>query len=191
MRLHLVRHGPTHAGAMVGWTDLPADLSDAAALARLSRHLPPDAAIVSSDLSRAIATADAIQADRPRLPHHAGLREMHFGSWEMRRHADIEAEDPDRARAFRNRPGAVRPPGGESWNDLRARVDAALDGLIAGRSGPDLIVVAHFGTILTQLQRALGIDGAQVFAHRIDNLSVTEIRRDSAGWEVVAINRLP
>jgi alpha-ribazole phosphatase len=26
---------------MVGWTDLPADLSDTAALARLSAHLPP------------------------------------------------------------------------------------------------------------------------------------------------------
>jgi alpha-ribazole phosphatase len=39
-RLWLVRHGPTHARTMVGWTDLPADLSDVAALARLSAHLP-------------------------------------------------------------------------------------------------------------------------------------------------------
>ena len=39
-RLFLVRHGPTHAKTMVGWSDLPADLSDTAALARLSDHLP-------------------------------------------------------------------------------------------------------------------------------------------------------
>ena len=36
-RLWWVRHGPTHAKAMVGWRDLPADLSDTAALARLAR----------------------------------------------------------------------------------------------------------------------------------------------------------
>jgi broad specificity phosphatase PhoE len=39
-RIWLVRHGPTHAKGMVGWTDLPADLSDGAALARLNAHLP-------------------------------------------------------------------------------------------------------------------------------------------------------
>jgi alpha-ribazole phosphatase len=34
-RFWLVRHGPTHAKAMVGWSDLPADLSDTAALSRV------------------------------------------------------------------------------------------------------------------------------------------------------------
>jgi len=34
--LWLVRHGPTHAKAMIGWTDLPADLSDAGAIAPAS-----------------------------------------------------------------------------------------------------------------------------------------------------------
>ncbi|MEY8841169.1 histidine phosphatase family protein, partial [Cribrihabitans sp. XS_ASV171] len=37
-RLHFVRHGPTHAKGMVGWSDLPADLSDTALLDRLSSH---------------------------------------------------------------------------------------------------------------------------------------------------------
>ena len=59
-RIFWVRHGPTHAKAMVGWTDLPADLSDAARLARLTDHLPSDALVISSDLSRAAATADVI-----------------------------------------------------------------------------------------------------------------------------------
>ena len=58
--LWMVRHGPTHAKAMIGWTDLPADLSDTDAIARLRTELP-DAPIVSSDLIRAVATADALQ----------------------------------------------------------------------------------------------------------------------------------
>jgi alpha-ribazole phosphatase len=155
---------------MIGWTDLPADLSDSAALARLSAHLPPGAPVISSDLARAIATADAL-APRPRLPHDPALREIHFGTWETRAFAEIETESPDHIRAFWETPGDIRPPGGESWNDLTARSWAALDRL-QGRA-PDIIVVSHFGPILAALQRAEGLTPEDVFAHRIDNLSVT------------------
>lgn len=189
-RLHLVRHGPTHAKAMVGWSDLPADLSDHAALARLAAHLPDTAAVISSDLSRATATADAIQGPRRRLPHHRALREINFGQWELRSYREIEAEDPERARAYWQTPGDTRPPDGESWNQVRVRVDAALDALIAQHAGGDLIVVAHFGVILTQVQRALALDAEQAFGHRIDNLSVTEITRTAKGWQVGRINHL-
>jgi len=63
----MVRHGPTHAKTMVGHADVPADLSDTAALSRLSNYLP-EVPVVSSDLIRASATADAICGARPRLP---------------------------------------------------------------------------------------------------------------------------
>ncbi len=190
-RLHLVRHGPTHAKSMVGWSDLPADLSDTAAIARLIAHLPGDAEVISSDLSRATATADAIQGTRARLPHDPDLREMHFGSWELRAHAEIEAEDPARISAFWEHPGDVRPPGGESWHDLRTRVDTAIDRLIAAHPGRDLVVVAHFGVILCQLQRALDLAPDEAFAQRIDNLSVTALTRLPHGWDVGEINHRP
>lgn len=169
-RFWLVRHGPTHAKAMIGWTDLTADLTDTAALARLNAHLPPKAPVISSDLSRAIATADAL-GDRPRLPHDPALREIHFGQWETRTFAEIDTETPDLIRTFWEEPGDSRPPGGESWNELTARSWAALDRLQG--QVPDLIVVAHFGPILAALQRAGGLTATQVFAHKIDNLSVT------------------
>lgn len=169
-RFWLVRHGPTHAKSMIGWTDLPADLSDSAALKRLDAYLPTDAPVISSDLSRAIATADAL-GDRLRLPHEPALREIHFGQWERRGFAEVEAEDPALIRAFWEAPGAVRPPGGESWNDLTARTWATLDRL-QGRAA-ELIVVAHFGPILAALQRAQGVTATEIFAQKIDNLSVT------------------
>ncbi|MFN3991510.1 MAG: histidine phosphatase family protein [Tabrizicola flagellatus] len=169
-RFWLVRHGPTHARTMIGWTDLPADLSDRAALARLSAHLPAGAPVISSDLSRAIATADAL-GNRPRLPHDPNLREIHFGAWEARGFAEVEAEQPDLIRAFWDQPGEVRPPGGESWNALTARTWSALDRLRG--AAQDIVVVAHFGPILAALQRAEGLTPGQVFAHRIDTLSVT------------------
>jgi broad specificity phosphatase PhoE len=183
-RFWLVRHGPTHARTMIGWTDLAADLSDTAALRRLGTYLP-QAPVISSDLSRAIATADALH--RPRLPHNPALREIHFGAWEARSFAEVEAEDPTLIRAFWDQPGTIRPPGGESWDDLTTRTWAALDQLQG--QDPDIIVVAHFGPILAALQRAAKLTARQVFAHRIDNLSVTCLTLDPP--QVHAINHCP
>ncbi|MBY6057588.1 histidine phosphatase family protein [Leisingera daeponensis] len=190
-RLYLVRHGPTHAKCMVGWSDLPADLSDTAALNRLSEYLPAKALIVSSDLSRAAETASAIQGRRERLPHAQALREIHFGAWELRTWAEVDAEDPERIRAYWETPGDVTPPGGESWHQVCARVNAAIDALIATHQGRDLIVVGHFGQILTQIQRAEMLTAEEVFAHRIDNLSVSEVSYGPDGWQAGVINHLP
>ena len=188
-RFWWVRHGPTHAKTMVGWSDLPADLSDTARIKRLSAYLPQDAPVVSSDLIRASATADAIAQTRKRLPHDRDLRELHFGDWELKHHAEIEATDPHRIRAYWDQPGDVRPPNGETWTEAATRVSRAADRLAAAHSG-DIIIVAHFGAILTQLQRALNIAAQDVFANRIDNLSVTQLHLNG-NWQVKTINHIP
>ncbi|EKE43868.1 phosphoglycerate mutase family protein [Oceaniovalibus guishaninsula JLT2003] len=172
---------------MVGWSDLPADLSDAGLLDRLSGFLPAKAPVVSSTLLRAIVTADAIRGDRPLLPPDPDLREMSFGDWELRSHDEIAQEDPVGIRAFWDSPGDVRPPGGESWNDLRMRVDAAADRLMG--LAPEIVVVAHFGPILTQIQRAGGLTTRQAFAQRIDNLSVTRV--DLGNGRAEPVNHIP
>lgn len=189
-RFWWVRHGPTHARGMVGWTDLPADLSDTVRIDRLSAYLPETALVTSSDLVRATATADAIAGRRRRLEPDPGLREIHFGDWEMRPHSEIEAQDPARIRAYWDQPGDVRAPGGETWNETCLRVSNAVDRLIAAHRDADIIAVAHLGAIVTQIQRALGIAAFDAFSHRIDNLSVTEIAYDGT-WHVGAINHVP
>ncbi|MEM8538733.1 MAG: histidine phosphatase family protein [Pseudomonadota bacterium] len=186
--LWLVRHGPTHAKSMVGWSDIPADLSDTAALTRLRAYLP-DAPVVSSDLIRAIATADAL-SPTTRLPHDPRLREINFGDWELRTFKEIEAETPELLRAYWDTPGDIAPPEGESWNAVCARANAAIDDLVA-QGHANLIVVAHFGMVLTQVQRALGITGYQAFGHKIDNLSVTDLRFSGGEWQVGRINHCP
>ena len=187
-RFHLIRHGPTHAKSMVGWSDLPADLSDTAALARLEAALPREAVVISSDLIRAVATADAIQGDRLRLPHAQALREMYFGDWELRRWAEIDAEDPDRNRAFWEEPGDNAAPGGESWNMLSARVNAQMDQLAQTYAGGDIIVVGHFGQILCQIERAGNMTTTEAFSHKIDNLSLSRIQYGPDGWTLSETN---
>ncbi|NCQ24339.1 MAG: histidine phosphatase family protein [Rhodobacteraceae bacterium CG17_big_fil_post_rev_8_21_14_2_50_63_15] len=188
-RIFWVRHGPTHAKTMVGWSDVQADLSDAPRLARLSAHLPQEALVISSDLCRARATADAIAGTRRRLPDDADLREIHFGAWELQAFDAIP--DQTRLHAFWDQPGDVRPPGGESWHDLSTRVARAIARLRAAHPGRDIVAVAHLGVILTQVQGALGLSAYDAFSHRIDTLSVTEMNWRDGVWHARAINYQP
>ncbi|MCR9089121.1 MAG: histidine phosphatase family protein [Rhodobacteraceae bacterium] len=188
-RLWLVRHGPTGGKAMYGWTDIPADLSDSAALTRLSAALPAGLPVISSDLIRARATADAIAGHRPRLPDDPNLREIHFGDWEGAGFAEIWARSPRLAQRLWDAPGDTYPPGGESWNALRTRVGTGIDRLLRDNPG-GLIVVAHFGSILTQVQRATGETAKQVFGRKLRHLSLTEISTGPA-WTLARFNELP
>ncbi|MGR3434840.1 MAG: histidine phosphatase family protein [Shimia sp.] len=176
-----VRHGPTHQRTMTGWRDVAADLSATAIVDRLAAFLPDDAVFVSSDLRRARATAAALVRGRPRLPDHPGLREMRFGLWEGRPFDEIAARDPVLSRAFWERPGALAPPGGESWDALRARVAAARTDLL-GAAGPrPVVVVAHMGVILSQVHEGLGCTAYQALGHPLEALSVTEIAMTADG----------
>lgn len=165
-----VRHGPTHAKTMIGWTDLAADLSDTAQIARLAAYLP-NAPVVSSDLLRARMTADAISQGRPRLPEDPDLRELNFGLWEDTSFAQAERRDAALIKAFWDKPGDVAAPDGESWNDLAHRVSTVVARL-AG-TAPDIIVVAHMGPILAQIQTCLRVSAYEAFGHKIAPLSVT------------------
>jgi len=185
--LWLVRHGPTHARAVTGWRDIPADLTDSAALARLSAALP-DAPVVSSDLIRAVATADAIAGTRERLPHERDLREMDFGDWDGLTYQEISARDPALSRSFWTDPAMAAPPGGEGWEGFRSRVLLATQRLVAAHG--ELVVVAHFGTILALVQEATGETPAAVMGRPVTPLSLTEISLTPSHWNLRRMNVL-
>ena len=190
-RVYWVRHGPTHQTAFTGWRDVPADLSDTTALARLDAFLPGDAVVISSDLLRAVTTADAILGARDRLPHDPGLREFDFGAWDGLHFSEVADRDPDLSRRFWEDPGDVAPPGGESWNAVAARVGAAIDRARQATGGRPLIAVAHFGAILAHLNAAGTMTAHEALGHRIDTLSVTEVLPDGTGWRIGRINHKP
>ncbi|WP_316015480.1 histidine phosphatase family protein [Roseobacter sp. HKCCA0434] len=177
-----VRHGPTHAARMVGQTDIAADLSDTARIGRLAKALPQGATVLSSDLRRAVATARALGLDPVPEPR---LREFDYGRWE-----DLAFDDPavdaDLARRFWDEPGDVAPPGGESWNELSARVRT----VVAEHRGPGPIVaVAHMGVILAALAHATGMPAKSALSFRIAPLSLTRLSwHGGADWSVACVN---
>lgn len=190
-RFWWVRHGPTHEKVFTGWRDVPADLSDHAALDRLNAYLPQDAVVISSDLVRAVATADTLSPSRSRLPHEPGLREFDFGVWDGMKFDAIAARDPELSRAFWESPGDIRAPDGESWNDVAARVSDVVTRLTRDHAGRDIIAVAHIGVIMTQIAVAQGQGAYAAMGHVIDNLSVTSMTHEEDGWRLNLVNHLP
>lgn len=186
-----VRHGPTHQKNFCGWRDVPADLSDQAHLDWLDLNLPGDALLVSSDLIRASATADRLTGAHKRLPHSAAIREFDFGAWDGLNHTEVTARDPDLSRKYWEAPGDIQAPGGESWNEAAARINNFVDEMNAHYPERDIIAVAHFGAILTQIQRAKRISAYDALAYEIDNLSLTELSFDGRSWHAGAINQIP
>ena len=185
-----IRHGPTHAKYMVGWIDIKADLSDKSTLNKLDKYLPNNANVVSSDLSRAIETASAIQNNRNRLANAFNLREFNFGDWDGKNWKDISNAYPELSRAYWSNPGDIAPPNGESWNQSSKRINACVDEINANSSCKNIIAVAHLGVILTQIQRAMNISPLEVIANKIDNFSITRIRFSKNKWNVIKINKV-
>jgi broad specificity phosphatase PhoE len=145
--------------------------------------------VVSSDLARSVTTADALAGVRHRLPHEPGLREFDFGDWDGRHWSDVAQTDPQLSRDYWEKPGDVMAPNGESWNMAAARARPVVDRLNADHA--NIIAVAHFGIILTQVQRALDNDAYACLAYKIDNFSITHLHENQGEWRVICINHLP
>jgi broad specificity phosphatase PhoE len=120
-----------------------------AAAAALVRSPVRPAAVVSSDLERCRQTAELL-ADALDLPvrFDPDLRERSFGELEGRLWADVPPEAVG-MRGGRVTGPAVRPPGGESVDDMARRVSRALDR--AARDPGPVLVVTHGGPIRVTL----------------------------------------
>lgn len=190
-RFWWVRHGPTHQRAFTGWRDVPADLSDHDRIARLHAYLPQGALLISSDLTRAKATAAALGTGRDTLPESPALREFNFGDWDGKTFAEVAASHPEQSRAYWEQPGVIAPPNGESWNALAERVTGQVQSLLVTHKGCDIIAVAHIGVILTQVRLALNISPYQALSHHIEPLSVSQLTHDGTHWQAGVINHCP
>ena len=186
-----VRHAPTLASALAGWTDVHADLSDRTRIERLAALIPDDATVVSSDLSRAISTADAIAGGRLRLPHAEELRELNFGDWEGKTTPEITVSHPEVSASFWRNPRSASPPGGEDWEHLFLRTSGYADNLSDSLPGRNIVAVTHFGTILTQIERSAPGGLHEALKYGLDHLSITRIDRSDGEWRLINANRQP
>ena len=201
MELICVRHGRTAWNALrrfQGQTDIPLDdegLAQAQALAAHLRDEHFDLAL-ASDLVRARATAQAILGDREIvLELMPEFREMHFGLWEGLTWEQIVVRWPALDAAGEKGPMHYTAEGGESWDALCARIDAALRTTTSRMGANDrALIVSHAG-VMHSIVRSLTSAGSKNGAHpvavgmRFSPGGIIRARGSfDDGWELTAIN---
>ena len=194
-RLFLVRHGEPEEwarGVCCGRLDpglsalgLEQARRAAATLARASID-----ALYSSPSRRALDTMRAIAgAADGNVKLDERLREIDFGGFEGLTYEQAELHHPEAFRAWVSSPGTVRFPGGESWDDLRARVLPAVEAICASEEGRRVAIVAHAGVVRVVLADVLGASPDACFRIAVDHASITELERLGGVWTLRSTNR--
>ena len=186
-RIFLIRHGETEGNAarIVQRPEIPLSPRGQAQAEALARRLAKEgvARIVSSDLARAVGTAERLErATGAPLSFDPLLQERNFGDIRGTAYDDLGFElfAPDYA-----------PPGGETWDVFHARVDRAWEAVraLAAATRGDLAVVTHGLVCRSLAGRHLSLADGEVVPERWENSSVT-IVEGRAPWRVRLLNSI-
>ncbi|HZU67853.1 MAG TPA: histidine phosphatase family protein [Ktedonobacteraceae bacterium] len=184
MRLLLVRHGATPnniEARYTGQSDVELSVSGLQQAKLLAARLAAETfdAIVSSDLRRSLATAQAV-ADYHGLSvwEDADLREFSLGAWEEVPYAEVKARDAALLDRWRNDPEHTAPPGGETGAQVRDRILRALERWQAQYPKGTVLWVTHGGTLGVLLCHLLGMELRRRNQFRFANASITELKLD-------------
>jgi 2,3-bisphosphoglycerate-dependent phosphoglycerate mutase len=189
----VLRHGQTAWNAeqrIQGQLDVPLNDTGCWQAARLAQALAGEgiAAIYSSDLLRARATAQAI-ADATQAPitSDVRLRERGFGVFEGHTYADIERLWPAEVSRWRRREPGAGPEGGEALESFYERCVGVVTERAAAHPGQTIAIVAHGGVLDCLYRAAVGVAlqaprGWQIGNAAINRLLFNGERLSLVGW---------
>ncbi len=167
---------------------------EAASYRWLAARLPQPARWLVTPLSRTRATAAAVcAAGYPETPLEveSDFIEQRLGEWQGLPHDVFFERLRHPPLPFWSIHAEERPPGGESFADVIARVGPALERLVEENQGGDLVIVAHGGSIRAAVAHAMGASPQAVLAFSIKNLSLTRLEKVGTDWRVAAVNEEP
>jgi len=190
VRITFVRHGESESNVTGRWQgqgNSPLSTVGKNQAVKLARRLAeqPIDLVFSSDLSRAADTAKALGKD---VTFEQAFREVDVGDWEGLDRREVALKYPEQVEALAAGAHDVKIGGGESWDDLHRRVDAAFTSLIERASWAEHIVVfSHGGVIASLFAGLLGIRNRHPRPlGRMVNTGLSSVRLENG---VVALER--
>ncbi|HDQ74093.1 MAG TPA: histidine phosphatase family protein [Chloroflexi bacterium] len=146
----LVRHGQTvwnKEARFRGQTDVPLDdfgLRQAEATGGYVASRWPVSAVYASPLRRTMQTAAAIATAQGLVPQpFDGLLDVNFGRWQGELSAQVARRYPEDFQRWLDAPHTVHFPDGETLDDVKARVTAGLDEIVARHPDETVALVSH------------------------------------------------
>ena len=183
-RFILIRHGQTRWNRVEkyrGRTHLALNKTgrrQAEAVA-LSINDSTIAAIYSSPLKRTVETAN-ILSKHTGVPVQilGGLIDIDYGGWQGLSPKEAVKQDSELYTKWLERPHEVRFPDGESLGDVRARVVAAVEGLVPKHDNETVILVSHKVVGQVLVCAILGLDDSHFWQidQDVGAISIFEIK---------------
>ena len=198
----MVRHGETQGNIddkaqghfNVHLTDL--GVLQAKSLARRLAKIDFDA-VYSSDLQRAVDTAEALIALRPdlKIQTRADLHEVHFGSYEDMRWSEVRDQDPELHERWTDWNTRIKTKflNGESPFETRQRVAAVADEIVAAHPEERsiILIVGHTGSLQPLFAHLLNLSTTEQWRFHFENTSVTKLTEHPFapnGWRADLVN---
>ena len=190
-RVVAVRHGETDwnvEARFQGHLDIPLNVTGRWQVARMAQALVDEgiAAIYTSDLSRAVQTAEAL-GEALSLPVviDTRLRERSFGVFQALTFAEVEARWPAEACRWRQRDPDFAPEGGESLTAVSARCIGAVTALARAHAEQAIAVITHGGVLDCLYRAATHIDLHTQRSWPLGNASINRLLYTGEGWALV------
>lgn len=177
-----LRHGQTDWNVEFryqGRTDVPLNAKGEFQARNVSHRLAswkPDSILISP-LVRAYRTAEIVTGawkNPPEMKVLSQLQEISFGNWEGHSIGDVISQYKDIYNMWRENPGKVTPPGGESFEDALKRAYSVISA-IDSCEGQKCLVVTHGGLIRVILSALLDIPSSVVWKFRLGNCALTGV----------------
>lgn len=190
-RIIAIRHGETAWNVdtrIQGQLDIPLNERGRWQARRLASAVADEgfAAVYSSDLARAVETAQAVAQGSGRdIVTDRGLRERHFGEFEGSTWREIEARWPAQSERWRKRDLDFAPTGGETLRQFYDRSVAAASRLAAAHPGETIAFVAHGGVMDCLYRAASRIDLQAPRSWQLGNASINRLLFTPEGFMLV------
>jgi probable phosphoglycerate mutase len=182
VRILLARHGETVfnlEGRWQGQSDSPLNDRGLAQARQLGRALvdEPIAAVYSSDLGRAMATAlEVAEPHGLTVQPEPNLREIHVGGWTGLNGAEIDARYPGQRKIWSIAPATLNLPAGETLHAVQTRALAFFAERMPQHADQTVMVIGHGALNQAILIAAMGRPVEDLWLEeRIDNCQISRL----------------
>ncbi len=193
-RLLLARHGITEFNStrrFAGYSDIDMNAEGYRQVERLSKRLADEKidVVYSSDLKRALATAEIIASERKiDIVSCPELREANYGDAEGLTFAEIKHLYPDVAELVTNFSLELKFPNGEGFEEFIERTSEFLGRLSKHTVDETILIVSHSGPLKVLVCRLLEIDMEHWRQIRLDNASLSIVETYPRGTIISLLN---
>lgn len=194
-KVYLVRHGETEynkKGCYYGWTDCglaEEGIEQSEALGKTFKDIHYDV-MLSSDLKRAVETANIIHYNSVELKLDKRLRELNFGQWEGKSYQEVAIEYTEHWNLWVEDFENAEPTEGESFVNMCNRVCQCVDDILDEYKDKSIVIVGHNGSLRIIAAYLLGLTLDKTWCFNFDHGKYSLFEMNEGHCSIKGINNI-